>query len=300
MKHDRKKLSGVFAPVVTPFRNDDLRLDDLRFNLNKLKETKLTGYLALGSNGEFKSLTDREQIQVLEVFAVEKGDKVVMVGTACESTRQTIEKSKNASDMGFDYVCILTPNYFAKHMDAQTLKDYFERIADVIQVPVILYNAPGFTGGVQIPHQTALELSRHPNIVGIKDSSPAGPARFMSICETAEDFYIIAGSANFFYPSLHLGVSGGVLSLANALPEPCFELYRLFIEGSYDEARKLHFRLTRLNAAISGISGVAGVKAAMDLTGFRGGEPRHPLVPVTDEFRKIICEKICEEGFVIP
>ena len=93
MKQHREKLSGVFVPVVTPFRGDELLLDDLRFNLRKLNQTRLTGYLALGSNGEVRSLTDREQIEVLEVFAEQKDDKVVMVGSACEYTRQTIEKS---------------------------------------------------------------------------------------------------------------------------------------------------------------------------------------------------------------
>ena len=94
MADNQKKLSGVFAPVVTPFSSDKLALDDLRFNLQKLNETDLAGYLALGSNGEFRSLTDKEQVRVLEIFAEEKGDKVVMVGTGCESTKQTIEKSK--------------------------------------------------------------------------------------------------------------------------------------------------------------------------------------------------------------
>ena len=72
MGPNRKKLSGVFAPVVTPFHSDELALDDLRFNLRELNKTGLAGYLALGSNGEFRSLTDAEQIQVLEVFAEEE------------------------------------------------------------------------------------------------------------------------------------------------------------------------------------------------------------------------------------
>jgi len=108
MGQNKRKLSGVFAPVVTPFRSDELAFDDLRFNLRKLSKTDLAGYFALGSNGEFKSLTDKEQIQVLEIFAEEKGNKVVMVGTGCESTRQTIEKSKLVSEMGFDYVNSVT------------------------------------------------------------------------------------------------------------------------------------------------------------------------------------------------
>ena len=298
MGQNKKKLSGVFAPVVTPFRSDELALDDLRFNLLKLNETDLTGYFALGSNGEFRSLSDKEQIQVLEVFAEQKGEKVVMVGTACESTRQTIEKSKLAAEMGFDYVSILTPNYFAKQIDGDTLQCYYERIADSIDIPVLLYNVPGFAGGVKIPPQTVLELSRHPNIVGMKDSSPTGPAKFLARLDPAEDFHVLAGSANFFYPALHLGAAGGVVSLANALPGPCCDLYRLFTQGEYDNAKELAFRLARFNQAVSGTWGVAGVKAAMDITGFKGGQPRHPLQGLTDEVKEQVRKIIINEGFI--
>lgn len=297
MKKVAHKLSGVFTPVVTPFKNDELQLDDLRYNLRKLNESNLTGYLALGSNGEFRSLTDHEQLLVLEVFAEEKGGKVVMAGTACESTKQTIEKSKIAGDMGFDFVSILTPSYFAQRMDGPTIKGYYERIADSLTVPVLLYNAPGFTGGVQIPPKIVRELSEHHNIVGMKDSSPTGPARFLSCLDPEAEFHVLAGSANFFYPSLHLGASGGIVALANVLPEPCCEVYRLFTEGRYVEARDLHFRLARLNEAISGTYGVAGVKAAMECTGFKGGETRHPLTSVPAEERDAIRKYILDEGF---
>ncbi len=298
MGQNKKKLSGVFAPVVTPFRSDELALDDLRFNLLKLNETDLTGYFALGSNGEFRSLSDKEQNRILEVFAEEKDNKVVLVGTACESTRRTIEKSKLALEMGFDYASILTPSYFAKQIDGATLQCYYERIADSIEIPVLLYNAPGFTGGMEIPLQIVLELSGHPNIVGMKDSSPAGPAKLLACLDPTEDFNVLAGSANFFYPSLHLGAAGGVLSLANAMPGPCCDIYRLFTQGKYDNAKELSFRLARLNQAISGPWGVAGVKAAMDITGFKGGQPRHPLQGLSDEGKKRIRQMIINEGFI--
>jgi 4-hydroxy-2-oxoglutarate aldolase len=298
MSDNKKKLSGVFAPVVTPFRSDELVLDDLRFNLQKLNETELTGYLALGSNGEFRSLNDKEQIQVLEVFAQEKGDKVVMVGTGCESTKQTIEKSKLVCEMGFDYVSVLTPCYFAKQIDGDVLKSHYERIADSIDIPVLLYNAPGFTGGIRIPAQTIVELSRHPNIAGMKDSSPEGPAKLLACLDPDEDFHVLSGSANFFYPCLHLGAAGGVISLANSLPAPCCDLYRLFTQGKCDEAKALHFRLSRLNQVVSGTWGVAGVKACMDIVGFKGGQPRRPLEVVTNEAVKKIKQQIINEGFV--
>ena len=298
MAQNKEKLSGVFTPVVTPFVADGLSLDDLRFNLRRLSETNLAGYLALGSNGEFRSLTDREQVRVLEVFAEEKGSKVVMVGTACESTRQTIEKSKVASEIGFDYVSVLTPGYFARRMDGATLGGHYERIADSIDVPVLLYNAPHFAGGVQIPPQTLVKLSQHPNIVGMKDSSSVGPATLLAMLDPSEDFHVLAGSINFFYPSLHLGATGGIVSLANVLPDRCCDLYRLFVQGKYDEARELHDRLVRLNQATSGAWGVAGVKAAMEIVGFKGGQPRQPLTGLADEAKEQIRKAMLKEGFL--
>ncbi|HEC03645.1 MAG TPA: dihydrodipicolinate synthase family protein [Phycisphaerales bacterium] len=297
MGKNKKKLSGVFAPVVTPFRSDELALDDLRFNLKKLNETELAGYLALGSNGEFRSLTDKEQSQVLEVFAEEKGDKVVMVGVGCESTRQTIEKSKLVCEMGFDYASVLTPCYFPRQIDGAALRRHYERIADSIEIPVVLYNAPGFTG-IRIPAQTILELSKHPNIVGMKDSSPEGPAKLLARLDPAEDFHVLTGSANFMYPCLHLGASGGVVSVSNFVPCPCSYLYQLFKDGRFDEAKELHCRISRLNQSVSGLWGVPGVKAAMDISGFRGGHPRLPLVAVTTDDARKIKQQIVNEGFM--
>jgi 4-hydroxy-2-oxoglutarate aldolase len=132
----------------------------------------------------------------------------------------------------------------------------------------------------------------------MKDSSPEGPVKLLSRLDPEEDFHILAGSANFFYPSLHVGAPGGVISLTNALPDPCCELYRLFVQGEYDRARVLHSKLARLNQAVSGNWGVPGVKAAMNLTGFKGGQPRHPLKPVSDEAVEEIRRRITSEGFM--
>jgi len=299
MDHNKQKLSGVFAPVVTPFQGDQPDLDALAFNLTKLRQTDLAGFLALGSNGEIESLTDEERLLVLEVFAQEKGDKVVMVGTGCESTKETIEKSHVAAQMGFDYASVLTPHYHAKQMDGPTLRRYYERIAEAISVPLLLYNAPQFAGGVQIPSKIVVELSGHPNIVGMKDSAAAGPGRFLADLDPDEDFSVLAGGIGFFYSSLHVGAAGGVLSLANVVPDACTELFDLFNRGMYDRARELSAGLIRLNQAISGAWGVAGVKAAMDLVGLRGGRPREPLMPVPTEAVAQIKQAMMNEGFLV-
>jgi 4-hydroxy-2-oxoglutarate aldolase len=133
----------------------------------------------------------------------------------------------------------------------------------------------------------------------MKDSSPEGPAKLLARLDPQEDFHVLAGSANFFYPSLHLGAPGGVISLANALPDSCCKLYQLFVDGKYDEATKLHGKISRLNQAVSGTWGVAGVKAAMDLTGFKGGQPRQPLKALPNGDVEEIRHQIVNENFMV-
>ncbi|MBN1479250.1 dihydrodipicolinate synthase family protein [candidate division KSB1 bacterium] len=297
MSH-KTNLAGVFAPVNTPFLKDELRLDHLRENLEFYAQSKLKGLLALGSNGEFRSLTDREQWQVLEIFAEFKGDKIILVGTACESTCETIEKSKRVADMGFEYVSVLTPGYFAKFMTGDVLRAHFEKIADASPIPMLIYNAPQFTGGVVIPPTTLAMLAKHPNIVGIKDSSSEGPGKYLNVMDIQEDFHILSGSSSSFYPSLFIGACGGIISLANVFPDSVVDLYEAWCDKDYARGQYLHLRLGRLTAAVSGSYGVAGVKAAMNIVGLKGDEPRSPMLPAPKSEVDKIRAAMLGEGFL--
>jgi len=277
----KEKLSGVFVPAITPFINDEIQYDKLEYNLNKLNETDIKGYLALGSNGENKSLTYTEKLKILEIFIKNKGNKIIMAGTGCESTRETISFSKEAAKIGADFVSILTPSYFAKQINDEILINYYTEIADSIDIPVLIYNAPGFAGGVKVSPKAISKLANHPNIVGMKDSSTDGIMGFLSVTKDIDNFYIIAGSANFFLTGLMCGATGGILSLANAFPNICCDLYKFFIKGKIKEAIDLHFKIFKLNSKVSGSGGVSAVKAAATLAGFFGGEPRKPLKPLS-------------------
>ena len=121
---------------------------------------------------------------------------------------------------------------------------------------------------------------------------------FISDIDAAKDeFYVLAGSASFFYDLLTAGGIGGVLSLANVFPDVCVELYKKFISGNLEEAKNISDKLVALNKQVSGTYGVAGVKAAMDIVGFVGGEPRRPLKPLTDEQKKNLETIIKESDF---
>jgi 4-hydroxy-2-oxoglutarate aldolase len=140
----------------------------------------------------------------------------------------------------------------------------------------VLYNNPGVAAGVTIRAELLRRLADHPRVVGIKDSSKETFRE--NLAAAAPGFSVLAGSAAFFLELLRAGGAGGVLSLANVFPEECTRLYQAQLNGKTQEADRLNALLVELNTRVSGSFGVPGVKAAMDLAGYRGGEPRHPLL----------------------
>jgi len=257
----------------------------------------LAGYLALGTNGEFKSLTETEKLDIVKLFVRMKGNKVLMVGTGCESTRETVEFTNRVAELGADFASIITPHYFASRMDDSALIGYYQEIADRSAVPVLLYNIPKLANGVTISAHAASVLSSHPSIWGMKDSGGASIFTFLAAL-SGREFSVLAGSANYYLPALFLGAEGGIISLANCYPEVCCELHAEAASGSADNARRLHERILHANRAVSGKYGVAGVKAAMQLAGYHGGDPRRPLAPLADEQRQAMRSRLDELGFL--
>ena len=284
----RESLSGVFAPITTPFSGEGhLLLDELASNIQKLNKSRLQGYFVLGTNGEFKSLSETEQKKVLEtVIRASSKDKVIMAGTGRESTECSMVDTREAAAMGIHFASLISPSFFSKKMTDPALLRHFRSIADASPVPVLLYNNPEVA---VVTFTTGLvgEISKHQNIVGMKDSSKGNFASYL--LAAGLDFNLLAGSANFFLEALVMGGIGGVLSIANFAPEACCKVYDLWKGGKLEEAKAEQYKLMTLNQKVSWKFGVAGVKAAMDVFGFYGGPPRGPLQPLTpDEKRKLI------------
>ena len=289
-----RRISGIIAPITTPFVDEAVSIDQLKGNVRKYRDTPLSGFFVLGSNGENKSLTEAEKLKILEAVLGERSDhQLIMAGTGYESTRQAIAFSKKAADLGADFVSLLTPSYFKKRLTDEAMIGYYTEVAEALSIPVLIYNAPGFTG-MTISPKVIEAISRHPNIAGMKDTSPANIGRYLEVC--GEDFDVLSGTIDTLFPGLALGASGGVVSLANAFPHPCCELYKRFKRGDLQGARKLFYKLFRLNHSVSGNFGVAGVKYAMEVAGYYGGPPRLPLLPLTDSDKKLIKQAISEAG----
>jgi len=295
----KEKICGIYAPITTPFmENGDLDIEGLKKNMGVYAASKLHGYLALGSNGENKSLTWDEKKLVLKTIVDNKRkDQKVMAGVIFESTRETIAFAKEAEALGADYLTLLPPSYFAKQMKDDVLLKYFSDVADSVSVPCLVYNAPQFSGGVTISVNLVKNLAKHPNIAGVKDSSNA--ANIESYLFAARDqFSVMAGSANFFLNGMIMGATGGIISLGNVFPNISVELYDLILAKKYEEAFALNERILKLNKGVSGSGGVAAVKYAMDLAGLAGAYPRLPLLPLGADAKQTLKNFLVSEGMI--
>jgi 4-hydroxy-2-oxoglutarate aldolase len=282
-------LRGVFTPIVTPFgEHGKVVHDKLEFNLGKWNQTGLSGYIVLGSNGEWVYLNEQEKVDVLRTArqAIPR-EKLMIAGTACESTVNTIALTEQAAEIGADAAIIINPSYYKSQMTAPVLVNHYRVIADASPIPIMIYNLPPATG-IDLSADLLVELSQHPNIIGVKDTSGNMPKMGETIRRADPSFQVLAGSANFFYPSLAIGVTGGILALANVAPDESVELFSLFNTGEIEKGRALHLRLLPVNLAITSRFGISGLKAALDMVGFYGGPPRLPLLPLDNELRQKI------------
>lgn len=280
-------LRGVFTPIVTSFdEHGQVAHHKIEFNLGKWNQTGLSGYIVLGSNGENVYLNEREKVEVLKTVrqAIPR-EKLMIAGTSCESTVNTIALTEKAARTGADAAIIINPSYYKSQMTTPVLVNHYRVIADASPIPIVIYNLPPATG-IDLSADLLVELSQHPNIIGVKDTSGNMPKMGETVRRADPSFQVLAGSANFFYPSLAIGVTGGILALANVAPDESVELLNLFNAGEIEKGRDLHLRMLPVNLAITSRFGVGGLKAALDMVGFYGGSPRLPLLPLDTERRQ--------------
>jgi 4-hydroxy-2-oxoglutarate aldolase len=279
-------LQGIYAPIPTPFDASG-RVDPraLRSNLNFWNRSSLSGIVAGGSNGEFALLSSEERLETFRlVRETLAADKLLVAGTGCESTAETVRLSKAAAGEGADAVLVVNPYYYKGSYDEEALAAYYTRVADSCPVPVVLYNMPRNTGlNLSVP--LVARLSRHANIAGIKDSSGNIVQIGEIIAAAGPGFAVFAGSASFLLPALLLGGTGGTMALANVLPDQCCRIQDLAQKGEWRSAAELQLGLLGINAAVTSRWGVAGLKTAMDLIGLSGGKPRPPLRPLSAKCR---------------
>jgi len=295
-----KRFQGIFAPLTTPFKDEAVFLEKLKENIGAYNTYGLAGYVISGSTAESVYLSD-DEIEALVRTGKEAASsrKIVVAGTAKESTKLTLDFSNRIAESGVDAVLIRTPGYFKSRMTQEALKRHYLTLADGVKVPLIIYHIPRYTG-VDLSAALLSELSRHEMIAGIKDSSGN-----MTFCAGVmplldEDFDYLTGAGGMLMPALMMGASGGILALSDVAPALCTRLYDSFIDGGQEKAREMQYKLVSLNQAITLEYGIPAVKYALDLIGLFGGPCRLPLLPLGDAEKKRIRAILNELGLISP
>jgi 4-hydroxy-2-oxoglutarate aldolase len=288
-------INGIFPALTTPFATDGtVSLSGVRQNIARYNQTAVAGYVVLGSTGESVMLS-REETDSILVAAREAGiaAKLLIAGTGAESTAETIAKTKRAAALGYQVALVKTPYYYKPAYRAETYIHHYRAVADASPIPILLYSVPIFTG-ITLDTPEIVELSQHPNIIGIKDSSGAIQRVAEVVGGAPNTFHVLTGGAAVIYPALCVGARGAILALADALPEKCAELYHLVQSGQHDRAKALQLQLAHASKRILSEGSIAGLKYAMDLRGYQGGQPRPPLLPLKEDKKQAIAELISQ------
>ncbi len=288
-------LTGVFIPAVTPFlpETGEVDLAGLRHNLRRWAEHPVQGIVLAGTTGEAVLLDEAERITLVRAAAeVLPREILLTVGTGLESTRATIRLSRAVAEAGAQAVLVQPPAYYRGAMTPEALREHYQAVADASPVPVIVYQAPLRMSTLDLPTGLVAELSRHPNIAGVKDSRGKLELVGELVEKCREGFQVLVGSGAHLYPGMEVGAAGGIVAVANVAPGASGELYRAWKAGRSSEAGRLQQRIGPLHQDLVAGVGVGGVKAALDFLGYQGGDPRPPLRPLAAnrraEVRKIL------------
>ena len=276
-------IKGVIPPMITPFKeNGDVDYEGFASNVRSWNNDKLTGYLVIGSNSETVYLSEEEKLELVKLTVENAAPgRHVMAGTGLESARETIIFTNKCAKLGAQSALVLTPFYYGSAMNSKAMVRYFTEVANNSEIPVLIYNVSKFTH-VNIQADALAELSRHPNIVGMKDSNGDVPqlATFLRVADPS--FQVMTGTFGAWYPALALGITGIISAMANNSPNEIAQVQELFDAGKMQESLALYQRMFPVNAAVTGTFGIAGLKFATSYSGYTGGYVRNPLIDCGD------------------
>lgn len=290
------KLQGIFPALTTCFNYDGaLYKEKVFLNIEKLNRVALTGYVVCGSTGETPLLSVDERIQLMEwVREASAEGKTLIAGVGAESVPETVRIANRAAEAGYHAALTLTPFYYRAQMQQpETQALFFRAVADRSRLPILLYNIPQATG-YDLPVDTIAELSHHPNIAGIKDSSGNMEKLNETVRSVKPGFQVLTGAAGSIWDALEIGAVGAIVALANPLPYACVTIWEAFRMRDSDAGKDWQSRIQLASHLTVAKYGIPGLKYAMDLNGYYGGPPRLPFLPASAEAKAEI-EKAFED-----
>src|SRR5579872_5245951 len=241
-KRGMKDLRGVMAAMVTPFdRSGALNLGALPGYLEFQRAAGMDGLVVSGTNGEAVSMSVEERQRLLEAVLERRGDLVIVAGTGAASVTDALALTRHAAAVGADAALVLPP-FFFKNPSAQGVADYFRRVLDAAELPVLLYSIPQFSG-VAITDEVLALLDGHPRLAGLKDSAGQWE-RTYALITGRRDLKVFPGSDGLLAPSLVAGAAGSITGTANAFPDLIVAVKR-----AHDAGRDTTEAQARLDAA---------------------------------------------------
>ncbi len=290
------KPQGIFPAMATPFdHNGEVWKVKIEYNVSKWNLTDVAGYVVGGSTGEIVLLSAEERYRLWEWVAQYAGaGKLLIAGTGAESVRETVAHTNKAAELGYKIALVVTPHYYKGVLNnSAAQRVFYGAVADQAKIPVMLYNLPQNTG-IELTADAVAELSHHPNIIGIKDSSGGVGKIIRMVNEVKPGFVVLTGNAGTLAPALAAGAVGGILALANAVPYACISIWEAHRTREPEAAMDWQKRIERAGRLTTEKNGVGGLKHAMDLMGYYGGPPRLPLVGPSPEAKREIEEAFAD------
>ncbi|GHU54156.1 4-hydroxy-tetrahydrodipicolinate synthase [Clostridia bacterium] len=272
---------GCATAIITPMlENGNVNYDEFGRIIDFQKDNGIDAIIVCGTTGESSTLSDDEHRDVIN-YCVKKinGDIPVIAGTGSNDTKYAIELSKDAEKLGADGCLVVTP-YYNKATQKGLIK-HFTAIADSVNIPIILYNVTGRTG-VDISVDTYKELSKHQNIIGVKEANSdiVKFARIINSC--GEDLTVYSGNDDNAAMAMSIGAKGLISVISNVLPKEFTELTHFCLENEYEKARFLQLKyLDFIDALFCEVNPIP-IKQAMEFIGYKAGIGRLPLCEMSE------------------
>ncbi len=274
---------GAYTLMISPLKeNGSLDEDGLKLLVERQVNAGIDGIAPLGVTGENTLLTDAEELKVLEIIIRNaKGKCKIAPDTCASSLWRAKEKVKIFTDMGADYVSVFSP-FFVLPRPEGVIK-FYEEIANISPVPIILHNSQDRTG-INMDPVTTAHLAKHPNIAGIKDGNKALDhlAKLLYLTKD-DDFCVFTGKDTTAFPMICFGGAGTFSVAGNIIPEVMKKMTELALAGLQKDAEKIHNQYYPIFEALRWETNPMAVKAALNLMCLPGGGLRMPLTPLSEE-----------------
>lgn len=278
-----KKLifKGAGVAIVTPFTEDGINFPEFGRMIDAQIEGHTDAIIVAGTTGEAATMSDAEHKEAIK-FAVEhtKGRVPVVAGTGSNDTSYAIQLSGYAESVGADGLLLVTPYY--NKCTQKGLVQHFNKIADSVNIPCILYDVPSRTG-VSIKVPTYAELSKHPNIVAVKEANGDLSSILRLRYAVGDELAVYSGNDDQIVPILSLGGMGVISVLSNVAPKETHDICQLYFDGKVEESAKLQITFTDLADALFCETNPIPAKTAMRLMGYAAGPLRLPLSEMEPE-----------------